>query len=160
MPAAKAQLTAAPTEVVLHFSEPPVPGGTAIAVKDPEGLSVVAGAAALSGSDATVALKPLTASGTYTVSYRSVSDDGHTITGTYTFDLALPSPSASETATASASSSPTQPAAPSQSEAVVPGTPSPAPTSSGSGALPWVIGLGLLAVVALVGWALSRRTRS
>lgn len=157
-PAAKAELTVAPTEVVLHFAEPPVPGGTAIAVKDPQGRSVVAGAAALSGSDATVALEPLTVAGTYTVSYRSVSDDGHTIGGTYTFTLALPSPSGS--ASEPPSASPTQPAAPSQSEAVVPGTPSPQPGPSGAGALPWVVGLGALVVVALVGWALSRRTRS
>ncbi|HET7902897.1 MAG TPA: copper resistance CopC family protein [Candidatus Nanopelagicales bacterium] len=139
-PAASSTVTTLPTQVVLHFEEPPVAGGTAIVVKDPEGTAVTSGAAVLTGSDASVALLPLSLPGPYVVDYRSASDDGHTITGSFTFTVpqgALPSTSP----TPSATTSPTRSSAPTT-------TATPAADSGGSA---WPLLLGVLGVVVVVG---------
>ncbi len=149
-PAADSTVTTLPTSVVLTFEEAPLPGGTAIVVRDPEGTSVTSGATVISGDTATVPLVALTVPGTYGVSYRSASDDGHTITGSFAFvvpESVLPSPSAS------ASGSPTASAPPSAASSSTSPLPT-APTSStadASSMSAWPLVLGGLAVAVIVG---------
>jgi len=94
----------------------------------------------LTGSDVTVALEPLTASGAYTVAWRVVADDGHPVTGTFGFTLAL---GASATPSATATTTVTPALAATSSSAA----------ADSSSALPWV--LGGVAVLVLVGAGLG-----
>lgn len=162
-PAANSTVTTAPTEVVLHFEEAPLPGGTAIVVRDPKGTPVTSGKTVMTGADATIALAPLTLAGKYAVTYRSASDDGHTVTGAFTFTVPASAITPSETPTPTPT--PTETPAPTSSE-----TPSssasssasvdPAPaSSSGGSAVPWLIaGLAVVAVVGVVVALLRRRS--
>jgi methionine-rich copper-binding protein CopC len=105
VPTDGATLTTAPTEVRITFEEPPTATGLGVAVMAPGGSSVVAGKPTIEGNVVVQALDPLTVGGTYAVSYRVVSADGHPVTGTlaFTVDLPTPSPSASSSAPTSAS---------------------------------------------------------
>ena len=138
-------VTAAPTQVVLNFEEAPLPGGTAIVVTGPDGESATAGATVITDASAAVPLVALTVPGKYTVSYRSASDDGHTIRGTFAFTVpesVLPSPSPTATPTPTPTeSSPSATASPSVS---------PASSSDASSGSAWPLVLGGLAVVAVV----------
>lgn len=140
-------VTAAPTQVVLNFEEAPLPGGTAIVVTGPDGESATAGKTVITDASAAVPLVPLTVPGKYTVSYRSASDDGHTITGTFAFTVpesVLPSPTPTATPTPTPTpteSSPTATASPSVS---------PASSSDASSGSAWPLVLGGLAVVVVV----------
>ncbi len=109
VPADGATLTTAPTEVRITFEEPPTATGLGVAVLAPGGASVVAGKPAIDGNVVVQALDALTVGGTYDVSYRVVSADGHPVTGTLAFTVDLPtsSPSASSTSPAPTSASAT-----------------------------------------------------
>lgn len=159
VPAAGATVTELPTEVVLNFEEAPLPGGTAIIVRDPAGNLVTASKAVIDGAMASVQLETLTVAGKYGVSYRSASDDGHTITGSFAFTVpeslipnATPIETPTPTPTESASASGAASGSPSA-------TASPAPEASGSGggALPWLLGGLAVLVVAGVAVVLVRR---
>lgn len=159
VPAAGATVTELPTEVVLNFEEAPLPGGTAIIVRDPAGNLVTASKAVIDGAMASVQLETLTVAGKYGVSYRSASDDGHTITGSFAFTVpeslipnATPIETPTPTPTGSASASGAASGSPSA-------TASPAPEASGSGggALPWLLGGLAVLVVAGVAVVLVRR---
>jgi len=103
-PAAGSAVTTAPTSVTLHFEEPPLAAGLAVAVTAPDKTPVTSGTAVLAGTDVVAPLAPLTVGGLYTVAWRVVADDGHPVTGTFTVtvDLATPSPAAPTSAAASA----------------------------------------------------------
>ena len=136
-PTSGATLSVAPTSVVLHLEEPPAELGNSIAVTAPGGASVTSGDTTITGSDVSVALVPLTADGVYRVAYRIVSDDGHPVTGAYTWTLAT--------------GAPTAPSSPS---------PSAAPASS-STSTTWWLPAALIAVALALGAALvARRRRS
>jgi methionine-rich copper-binding protein CopC len=105
-PAAGSTLTTAPTSVTLTFEEPPLSSGMAVVVTAPDKSRVSPDSPVLTGSDVVTPLAPLTASGTYSVAWRVVADDGHPVTGTFTFTLDLgAATSVSPSATASATSS-------------------------------------------------------
>ncbi len=101
-PSADSTVTTAPTSVTLHFEEPPLAAGLAVAVTAPDTTPVTSGKAALAGTDVVAPLAPLTVSGLYTVAWRVVADDGHPVTGTFTFTVDLPTPSPSATASSTA----------------------------------------------------------
>ncbi|MFN8147078.1 MAG: copper resistance protein CopC [Candidatus Nanopelagicales bacterium] len=156
VPVAGSTVTALPTEVVLNFEEPPVAGGTAIVVKDPQGQVVTSGATSLNEASATVELQPLTLAGKYSVSYRSASDDGHTITGSFAFTVPaslLPdaTPIASPSDSPTPSPTATDPASPSASPAAS------TDSGSGSGPLPFILGGLAVGVVAGLVIVLVRR---
>jgi methionine-rich copper-binding protein CopC len=105
-PAAGSTLTTMPTSVTLNFEEPPLSSGMAVVVTAPDKSLVSPASPVLTGSDVVTPLAPLTASGTYSVAWRVVADDGHPVTGTFTFTLDLgAATSVSPSATASATSS-------------------------------------------------------
>jgi copper resistance protein C len=73
-----------PGAVTLTFSEEPLEIGAQVVVTGPSG-NVSSGAPTLSGRDLTQAIAPSAPGGDYTVSFRVTSDDGHPVTGTFSF---------------------------------------------------------------------------
>ena len=73
-----------PGAVVLTFSEPPLSIGAQVVVTGPTG-NVASGTPTLDGRDVTQALAPTAPGGDYTVSYRVTSDDGHPVSGSFSF---------------------------------------------------------------------------
>jgi len=108
-PAAGATLSTAPSEVTIHFTEPPEPTLSTIHVLDTSGTAYEKGKAKPVPGDARalrVALKTLP-TGIYTVAWRTVSRaDGHVTAGSFAFGVgATPKPG-------SATSGPATPRAP------------------------------------------------
>ena len=143
-PAADSQLTTAPTEVVLTFSNNLISldenSGTAMTVADESGEDWVAGEPTITADSVTVPLAEGMPNGAYTVTWQVVSSDGHPTSGEYAFSLAAPEASAEPSAT------PTETAT-EQPEAVK--TTQPAEQSD---ATPWplLIGLGVVLLAAIV----------
>jgi methionine-rich copper-binding protein CopC len=73
-----------PGAVELTFSEEPVAIGTQVLVKGPSG-NVESGSPSIDGRVVTQPLDLDAPGGDYTVTYRVTSDDGHPVTGTFTF---------------------------------------------------------------------------
>lgn len=88
-PAKDASVASPLTAVVLNFSEEINPASADVAVTSVDGRNWVSGSASVEGPGLMVAVGPerLT-NGLYTVSYRGVSADGHTVSGSYTFTIA------------------------------------------------------------------------
>ncbi|KRF45409.1 copper resistance protein CopC [Terrabacter sp. Soil811] len=87
-PADGTSVTQLPGTVVLTFSEDPLEIGTQVVVTGPAG-PVSSGSPTIEGRDVTQALAPNAPGGDYTVSYRVTSDDGHPVTGTFSFHAAI-----------------------------------------------------------------------
>ncbi|MCM4076378.1 copper resistance CopC family protein [Paractinoplanes hotanensis] len=98
VPARDAALPSAPTTVELTFSEDLNPEFTTIVVSDAARQRVPAAAPVVDGAAGTLALsRPLT-DGAYTVAYRVVSADGHTVQGSYGFTVGEPIPAVAASA--------------------------------------------------------------
>lgn len=97
-PARGAMLTTAPTEVLLTFDLPFIGGQSAnvVTVTNASGQRVDNDDSLVEANTLHATLQELP-SGTYTVSYRIVSDDGHPVSHSYQFGVTLPKPSASAT---------------------------------------------------------------
>ena len=141
-PGKDATLAVAPAAVTLDFNEPVDNGFNEITVTGPDGASHwEAGPATVAGSRVTAQVRPLGPAGTYTVSFHIVSEDGHPVSGSYSFTLTAagsgtPAP-ASAAVSPAASAEPTAPS-------TVPGW-------------VWVAGaLVLLAGGAFVAWRIAR----
>ena len=107
-PAKDATLTKAPASVTLTFSERLNPDFTTIVVSDTGQQRIPASAPTVTAAAGSVTLSQPLGNGSYTVAYRVVSVDGHTVQGSYTFtvtDPALPAavPASSAPGTAAAS---------------------------------------------------------
>ena len=87
-PADGTTVTHLPGTVVLTFSEAPLEIGTQVVVTGPSG-PVSSGVPTVEGRDVTQALAPTAPGGDYTVSYRVTSDDGHPVTGTFSFHATI-----------------------------------------------------------------------
>lgn len=86
-PASDAVVDAVPDTVTLTFDEPVAAPTGAVQVVAPDG-GRVDGAVSLADGDRVVGVEvDGEAKGTYTVAYRVVSDDGHTITGSFVFHV-------------------------------------------------------------------------
>jgi copper resistance protein C len=86
-PSDGAVLDEAPAEVVLTFSADQLQVGAAVQVLDPAGTDRASGAPVVQGTTVRQALAGLDQDGEYRVDWRSVSNDGHPITGSFTFAL-------------------------------------------------------------------------
>jgi methionine-rich copper-binding protein CopC len=73
-----------PSTVALTFSEEPLDIGAQVVVTGPSG-PVSSGAPTINGRDVTQAVSPNAPGGDYTVTYRVTSDDGHPVSGTFSF---------------------------------------------------------------------------
>lgn len=161
LPANGAVLAEPPTEVSLTFREEVGALGTAVVVTDGAGAKLADGKVVIDGPLVTQAITTPTAAGTVRVSYRIVSADGHTVTGTFSFTVPAPA-SRSESVSPTDSASPPQTARASSSPAAADSStppdvalPSTAPVSADGGGspLPWV--LGGAAALALAGAAVA-----
>lgn len=106
-PAAGAVLPTSPAEVTLRFSEEPNPSFTTIVLSGTARTRIPTGPPAVTSATVTVPLEAPVEDGVYTVAYRVVSKDGHTVQGSYAF-------------TVGSSSSPSPVAVPAASSRVVP----------------------------------------
>ena len=144
-PAADEQLTTAPEQVVITFSNNLLSleenTGTAMTVVDEAGKDWIAGEPQVTADSVTAPLQTGMPNGTYDVTWKVVSSDGHPTSGEYSFSI-----QAEEVAT----TAPTESAEP---------TPSDAPTETAGDAqdstdepAPWplLIGLGVVLLIAIV----------
>lgn len=90
-PASGAVVDPAPRQVVLSFSEPvrPVPGQ--VRVIAPDGGRGDTGTPSASGNDLRLRLRDAPADGTYLVTFRVISADGHPVAGGFSFSVGAPS---------------------------------------------------------------------
>ncbi|GAA2524344.1 copper resistance CopC family protein [Winogradskya humida] len=89
-PPKDATLTTAPTAITLTFTERLNPGFTTIVLSNAARQRMPAAPPAIDSATGTLTLtQPLT-NGPYTVAYRVVSVDGHTVQGSYPFTVADP----------------------------------------------------------------------
>lgn len=143
-PAADSQLTTAPTEVVLTFSNALLSldenSGTALTVVDESGKDWVAGSPTVAADTVTVPLAEGMPGGAYTVTWQVVSSDGHPTSGEYAFSLTASEASATPTPTETDAAEPTE----QPSDAAQP--------DEQSDAMPWpvLIGLGVVLLAGIV----------
>jgi methionine-rich copper-binding protein CopC len=109
-PARDATLRQAPDAVTLAFLQKLDPEFTTVAVSDAGKQPVPASEPEVKAKTARVTLDQPLVNGKYTVAYRVVSVDGHTVQGSYTFTVADPSaaalPSTAPPSTAPSSAAP------------------------------------------------------
>ncbi|MBI1352043.1 MAG: hypothetical protein GC156_13100 [Actinomycetales bacterium] len=151
-------LDAAPDAVTLSFSERLVEMGAAITVRGADKQSITTGPLAIDGFDMTVPVDPNAVPGTYTVAFRVVSEDGHTVTSTFQYSVAgqLP-PAASPEPTAPVSVEPAAPqTAPLSAEPTPPAAEAPV-ESSGISPVVLVIGGAVIVGLVIVGAIALRR---
>jgi len=135
-PSAGAALTALPARVVLRFEEPPDPQGIRMKVVGPDGRRVNASAPRLSGSTISERIRSSKRRGTYAITFRIISDDGHPVSGLIRFTVAAGAP-----AVAAAAPAPAPPATADGSD--------PANTWIAGGAALLVLGAGAAAAMSL-----------
>ena len=124
-PARGATLTKAPTTVTLVFSQKLNPDFSTVVLSDAATRRIAASTPVVDDVNATITVGQALANGSYTVAYRVVSQDGHTVQDSYRFTVADPA----------------LPAAPVAGQAAVP------PAGSGGIPGPVLIGLGAAGVL-------------
>jgi methionine-rich copper-binding protein CopC len=152
-----AKLAEPPRRIQLNFLSRLKPEDTTVTVTGPDEVSAAGGKPTFDGARVTVPFKP-GAAGLYIVGYRTLSSDGHTISGEVRFTM---------TTGTAPTPAPTSAAAPSPSPAGSSAAPSaePAPLDRASDAggtawWPWLL-VAFLALVALAGGVfLVRRRRT
>ena len=90
-PAADATLSAGPKRVTATFNEDLQSAFAAMTVVGPDGNLWSSGETEVRGPVASVGVRPLGPSGKYTVNYRVTSDDGHVVSGSWSFTVTVPS---------------------------------------------------------------------
>lgn len=91
-PAGNSTITELPERISLDFDGELIDLGSGyeLTVISPNGNQITQGEIKIAGGNISRALQLSDESGTYRVSYRVVSDDGHVVTGEYVFELATP----------------------------------------------------------------------
>lgn len=159
-PAKNAVVKKSPATVKLRFLEKLSPDYTTITVSDADKKPVTASEPKVDGATASVTLTKPLANGKYTVAYRVVSHDGHTVQGSYDFTVKDPA-----AATTAPSALPSTPPAAASSAVAAPATSSAvaiekkASESSMSGAAVAGIVAAVLVAVGAVVFLVRRRTR-
>lgn len=151
-PADAATLIEAPSQIVLTFTAAQAQVGAEVQVTGPDGQLWADGPAVVADQSVTQQLLPGMPNGAYTILWRSVSIDGHPISGElgFTVDaplIAPPAPTAQVTAVA-------EPAGPGLDD------PASAPLvgSEGTqGSWWWLLALGVAGLAALAIWVARRR---
>lgn len=154
-PASGATLKAPPARIELRFTGTVAADRTTIEVTGADRQRVPVSRPAGSGSRVGVTPGTPLANGTYTVTYRTLSSDGHTVEGSYRFTLTAPAPAP----TTSAGPPPTAPAPAATTPAASPTAAAPAaPADDGPGTAPLLAAVAV-PVLALAGggYLLARR---
>lgn len=155
----------APAQVRLIFSQPPLAVGTVVIITGPAGR-VQTGKAVLAGSAISQRLPPGSPAGRYTVAWRTTSTDGHPVSGTFSFSATSPSPVQRASATPSGT-----PSSRGTTTTLTPSTPASSPTSPAATSTPtgaagnasalwWVVAGAAVLLLLLMGFILTRKTRS
>jgi methionine-rich copper-binding protein CopC len=142
-PADGSTVKVVPAQVTLTFNEPALAVGTEIIVSGPGG-PVQSGAAVLVNNTVSENLRPGSPAGQYKVVWRVTSADGHPVTGTFSFTATAAS-SGQGAGAATAASSPAS---------------TPATGSGRSVVLWWVMAAGVLILVPLLVFVVTRRPRA
>ena len=90
-PAADTTIDGGPARVTATFNEDLQPSFAAMTVVGPDGNLWSQGDTSVQGPTASVGLRPLGPSGRYTVNYRVTSDDGHVVSGAWSFTVRVAS---------------------------------------------------------------------
>lgn len=151
----------APSEIVLTFSDDVVPVGTEIAVQGPDG-DAQQGRPRIEGNTVTQALAPGSPKGTYTVTWRATSKDGHPVSGVFRFTAAAagePVPSGS-----TAGNTPTATSATSAPNATTAVGSAATPSATSTGESPqtgtsWALWVVLAVLVLAAAGAVAARAR-
>jgi copper transport protein len=95
-PAFRQRLAHSPHEIVLRFDQTvnALPGSIVVLTRD--GRNVAAPARAVPAKAAIVARLPKLPRGPYTVRWQAMSNDGHVVSGVYTFGVGVPAPLVTE----------------------------------------------------------------
>lgn len=142
-PADAATVQQQPSRVTATFNEPMQPQFAAMTVVGPDGAQWGDGTPAVDDTDISVAVKPGSPAGAYTVNYRATSADGHVVTGSWTYEVL-------EAAAPTATTAAPETAAP---EAA----PAGAAPSDGLPVWPFVAGVTAIVAVGAI-WAVRRRS--
>lgn len=153
-PGANTTIDKAPQSLLLTFNEDVLKVGGQIAVKGPDGKTVTK-APTTTGNRVSVPFEP-SGNGTYAVTWRITSSDGHPVSGQYSFTLKASANSTTSTGTTTPSA--TQSAAPSASSTVK-GPSTPTTDEPGDNKPKLLVGGGILAALALAGGFLIARKR-
>lgn len=86
-PTANAVLDRAPAQVDIEFDSALMDVGAAVVVRDDDGKSIVTGAPEVRRNHLRVAVDAGASPARYTVAYRVVSEDGHTIESSFTYQV-------------------------------------------------------------------------
>jgi copper resistance protein C len=105
IPADGSTVNSVPPRITLVFAEPALALGTAVEITGPDG-SVASGNAVLAGSTVGQGIQAGAPAGKYLVRWRVTSDDGHPVTGSFSF-TAGQAGGGSQSAAPSRSSGPT-----------------------------------------------------
>jgi len=150
-PAENATLKKAPGGVKLTFLQRVDPDALEISVADSARREVPASGPEASGKSGTLTFDDTLANGTYTVTYRVVSLDGHPVRGSYRFTVADAS------AVTPASSAPPASAPTTAPAAAAPATVPTSAEASGPGWLGWAAGVGVILLAAAAVFVFVRR---
>jgi methionine-rich copper-binding protein CopC len=160
-PAAGSMITAPLSAIMLTFSGPVKAAETTVTVTGADAVNKSTGPATAADVSVQQPVGPLP-TGAIKVDWRTVSADGHTIQGTFTFTNAAPeAPATPSRAASSAAPEPTavpEPATAGPAEAAEPAAPEPASNDGGS-TVWWVVG-GVVLLGAIAGGAVWYRRRS
>jgi methionine-rich copper-binding protein CopC len=105
-PAVGSVVTEAPSSVSLTFGEDVTALGSTIVVLDPDGNAMQTGELLVTGASIATSIQPLTVAGTYHVNFRVVSQDGHIVNSSESFDFAPATQSAEPLVVSSQTASP------------------------------------------------------
>lgn len=172
-PAAGEILDTAPSEVRIDYDSALLEAGAALVVRSADEESITTGPAVVGDREFSVPVDPSVGPGEYSVAYRVVSKDGHTIENAFTYVVIGEAPAAID-ASASPESAPE--AAPEEDlptpdstpeaivqESVEADVPSPTPDLVGAPAddsvMPFLLfgGVGLVIVIGIVGAVVLRK---
>ena len=145
-PQAGSVLDSPPSDVVVEFDTPLLDIGAAIVVRTADGTVVSTGAPRIERRTIAVSISPDAPTGAYTVAYRVVSQDGHTVESTFDFQVG---DEASPATPVTPSPSPASPAAQASVAEAAP--------DDGHSALVWIVAGVLLLVAIGVGAVVLRR---
>lgn len=155
-PAEGAALAAAPTQVTLVFSEPVTLPDAPVEIVGPDNAPWAVGEVAVSGPTVTAPVTPTGPAGAHVLTYRVVSADGDTVSGSVNFTLTTaPAPPATTTTPPpSTSTTPSMTTEAPESE--------PAASTEDDGGVPlWVwMAVAVVVVAAAVAMVLRGRSRS
>ena len=95
-PTFRERFASSPREVLLRFDQSVTAFSNSIVVLTPDGKNLVTSVRAVPAKRAIVAHLPVLPRGPYTVRWHAMSNDGHVVSGVYTFGVRVPAPTVTD----------------------------------------------------------------